>query len=82
MRLLFDVNQARAALTETAAASASLRQLHGYQPRLDAANEPVEVAVAVIRSQLACRRRTRADGRPERVTRRISAGLRKPVNPR
>jgi hypothetical protein len=52
VRLLVTVNQARAALTETAAASASLHQLHGYQLRLDAASEPVEQAVAVIRSQL------------------------------
>lgn len=52
VRLLFSVNQARAALTATAAASVSLRQLHGYQARLDAANEPVEEAVRVIRSQL------------------------------
>jgi hypothetical protein len=52
VRLLFDVNEARAALTEAAAASVSLRQLHGYQPRLDAANQPVEDAVKVIRSQL------------------------------
>ena len=51
-RLLFDVNQARAALTATAAAATSLRQLRGFQPRLDAANEPVEEAVRVIRSQL------------------------------
>jgi hypothetical protein len=33
-------------------ATPSLRQLNGYQPRLDAANEPVEQAVTVIRSQL------------------------------
>ena len=52
VRLLITVNQARAALTGTAAATPSLRQLHGYQPRLDAANEPVEEAVTVIRSQL------------------------------
>ena len=52
VRLLFDVNEARAALTDTAAASVSLRQLRGYQQRLDAANEPVEDAVKVIRSQL------------------------------
>ena len=51
-RLLFEVNQARAALTGTASAATSLRQLHGYQQRLDAANEPVEEAVTVIRSQL------------------------------
>ncbi len=52
VRLLVTVNQARAALTETVAATPSLRQLNGYQPRLDAANEPVEQAVTVIRSQL------------------------------
>ncbi len=52
VRLLFSVNQARAALTATAAASTSLRQLQGYQQRLDAANGPVEDAVQVIRSQL------------------------------
>ena len=52
VRLLVTVNQARAVLTETAAAAVSLRQLHGYQQRLDAANEPVEEAVTVIRSQL------------------------------
>ena len=44
--------QARAALTATAAAATSLRQLRSYQPRLDAANGPVEEAVRVIRSQL------------------------------
>jgi hypothetical protein len=52
VRLLYGVNQARATLTTTAGAAASLRQLRGYQPRLDAANEPVEDAVRVIRSQL------------------------------
>ena len=52
VRLLVDVNQARAALTGAAAAATSLRQLRGFQPRLDAANEPVEQAVPVIRSQL------------------------------
>ncbi|MGH3197906.1 MAG: hypothetical protein ACRDNT_18765, partial [Streptosporangiaceae bacterium] len=52
VRLLFTVNQARAALSMTAAAATSLRQLRGYQSRLDAANEPVEDAVRVIRSQL------------------------------
>ena len=52
VRLLFDVNQARARLTVTAAAATSLRQLRGFRPRLDAANEPVEQAVRVIRSQL------------------------------
>ncbi len=53
VRLLYRVNQARAALTSTAATATSLRQLRGYQPRLDAANQPVEDAVRVIRSQLA-----------------------------
>ena len=52
VRLLYHVNQARAALTATAAAATSLRQLRSYQPRLDAANGPVEEAVRVIRSQL------------------------------
>jgi hypothetical protein len=52
VRLLVDVNQARVTLTETAAAARSLRQLHGYQRRLEGANEPVEEAVTVIRSQL------------------------------
>lgn len=52
VRLLYRVNQARAVLTSTAAGATSLRQLRGYQRRLDAANEPVEDAVRVIRSQL------------------------------
>jgi hypothetical protein len=39
-RLLYRVNQARAALTTAAAASTSLRQLHAYQRRLTAANRP------------------------------------------
>ena len=52
VRLLFNVNQARARLSTTAAAAMSLHQLRGYQARLDAANEPVEEAVLVIRSQL------------------------------
>jgi hypothetical protein len=49
---LYRVNQARAALTSAGAAATSLRQLRGYQRRLDAANEPVEDAVRVIRDQL------------------------------
>jgi hypothetical protein len=53
VRLLYRVNEARAELTSTAAAATSLRQLRGYQRRLDAANQPVEDAVQVIRSQLA-----------------------------
>ena len=52
VRLLVNVNQARAALSTMAAAAMSLPQLRGYQARLDAANEPVEEAVRVIRSQL------------------------------
>jgi hypothetical protein len=51
-RILFSVNQARARLTDEAAASASLRELRAYQQRLDAANAPVEDAVRVIRDQL------------------------------
>jgi hypothetical protein len=52
VRLLYRVNQARAELTSTAAAATSLPELRGYQRRLDAANEPVEDAVRVIRAQL------------------------------
>ena len=52
VRLLYRVNQARAELTSTAAAATSLRELRGYQRRLDAANVPVEDAVRVIRGQL------------------------------
>ena len=52
VRLLYRVNQARAALTSTAAGATSLRQLRGCQRRLDAANGPVEDAVRVIRDQL------------------------------
>jgi hypothetical protein len=51
-RDLYRVNQARARLTATAAASTSLRQLHAYEPQLDAANRPVEQAVRRIRRQL------------------------------
>jgi hypothetical protein len=49
---LYRVNEARARLTSAAAASTSLRQLHAYEPRLDAANRPVEQAVRTIRDQL------------------------------
>lgn len=49
---LYRVNQARARLTAAAATSTSLRQLHAYEPRLDAANRPVEEAVRTIRAQL------------------------------
>ncbi len=51
-RDLYRINQARATLTTAAAASTSLRRLHAYQPRLDAANRPVEQAVKTIRRQL------------------------------
>jgi hypothetical protein len=52
VRLLITINQSRAKLTAKAAAATSLSRLHGYEQRLDAANEPVEEAVQVIRSQL------------------------------
>ena len=52
VRLLYRVNQARAALTSAAAGATSVRELRGYQRRLAAANEPVEDAVRVIRDQL------------------------------
>jgi hypothetical protein len=51
-RDLYRVNEARARLTSAAAASTSLRELHAYEPRLDAANQPVERAVRMIRQQL------------------------------
>jgi hypothetical protein len=51
-RMLVTANEARARLTTAAAASTSLGQLHRYEPRLTAANKPVEEAVGVIRSQL------------------------------
>lgn len=51
-RLLYRLNEARASLTEAAAASTSLHQLHLYEPRLAAANGPVEQAVRTIRRQL------------------------------
>jgi hypothetical protein len=51
-RRLVTVNEARARLATAAAASTSLNQLHRYQPRLTAANGPVEDAVRVIRRQL------------------------------
>jgi hypothetical protein len=49
---LYRVNQARARLTTAAAGSTSLRRLHAYERRLDAANRPVEQAVKTIRRQL------------------------------
>jgi len=52
VRLLYRVNQERAELTSTAAGVTSPRELRGYQRQLDAANEPVEDPVRVIRAQL------------------------------
>ena len=52
VRVLYRVNQSRASLTVAAAASVSLQQLRSYRRRLTAADEPVEEAVRVIRSQL------------------------------
>jgi hypothetical protein len=52
VRFLVWVNESRARLTTTAAASTSLRQLARYEPQLSTANRPVEQAVAAIRSQL------------------------------
>jgi hypothetical protein len=51
-RDLYRANEARARLTAAAAASTSLRRLHAYEPRLDAANGRVEQAVRTIRRQL------------------------------
>ncbi len=51
-RQLIAANQARALLTQTAASSVSLPQLHRYLPLLAQANEPVEAVVRLIRSQL------------------------------
>jgi hypothetical protein len=51
-RELYRVNESRAWLTLTAAASASLGQLHAIEPRLTAANQPVEQAVRTLRRQL------------------------------
>jgi hypothetical protein len=51
-RILFQMNESRAALTSEAAAVRTLAQLHAYAGRLSAANEPVELAVRIIRSEL------------------------------
>lgn len=51
-RLLTAANEARARLTAAAAGARSLTQLRADEPRLTAANAPVEEAVRVIRSQL------------------------------
>lgn len=52
VRLLYRVNQSRAALTGRAAAAASRQELRGYERQLQAASRPVEDAVTVIRGQL------------------------------
>ncbi len=51
-RTLYRVNQVRASLTDAAARSTSLTELHAYERRLDEANKPVEAAVRTIRRQL------------------------------
>jgi hypothetical protein len=51
-RDLYRVNEARASLTSAAAALTSLRALHAYEPRLEAANRPVEDAVSTLRREL------------------------------
>lgn len=51
-RTLYRVNQARASLTDAAARSTSVSELHAYERRLDEANKPVEAAVRTIRRQL------------------------------
>lgn len=51
-RALVWLNESRATLTTEAAASQTLAQLHRYEPRLAAANGPVEQAVRLIRSKL------------------------------
>jgi hypothetical protein len=51
-RLLYRANQARARLTEAAAALPGLSRLHRAERALHAANRPVEDAVTVLRSGL------------------------------
>jgi hypothetical protein len=51
-RTLYRVNQARASLTDAAARSTSVSELHAYERRLNEANKPVEAAVTTIRRQL------------------------------
>lgn len=52
VRLLVTANESRARLSEQAARSGSLAELHQYEARLTAANAPVEAAVRFIRQQL------------------------------
>jgi len=49
---LIAVNELRATLTERAATSSDLTQLHAFQPQLDAMNARLEVQVKVLRKQL------------------------------
>ena len=49
---LYTANESRAELTAEAAMSRTLGQLGGYEPRLSAANVPVEHEVRLIRSSL------------------------------
>jgi hypothetical protein len=51
-RIMVLANQARARLSDEAAAASTLTGLHHYLPLLTAANAPVEDAVRVLRSQL------------------------------
>lgn len=51
-RALITANQARAALTDLAAASTTLGRLHTYDQPLAAANARVETPVRALRSQL------------------------------
>jgi hypothetical protein len=51
-KLLYWVNQARASMTAAAASSPSLARLRAAERRLTEANQPVEQAVAILRSQL------------------------------
>lgn len=51
-RAVVGVNEARANLATMAAASETLEQLRGYDPRLSAANDAVVRQVRILRSQL------------------------------
>jgi hypothetical protein len=51
-RALARVNEARAAVASTAAASTSVEELHGYEARLTTANAAVEKEVKTLRHQL------------------------------
>jgi hypothetical protein len=51
-RALIGVNEKRATLASTAAASTSLVEIHGYERQLSAANAAVEKQVRTLRKQL------------------------------